>query len=66
MIAGVGLFGRNLIRITTAKARASQQESLAPEIRRNNSARLATKIFCCGVALQAFSIILALMLPSRL
>jgi len=66
MILGVALFGRNLIRVTAAQARAEQKESLSPEIWRSRPAQRAAKIFCCGLALQALAIVLALVVPGRL
>ena len=66
MIVGAGLFGRNLIRITAAQAKAGQTENLSPDIWRSRPAQLAVKIFCCGLALQALSIVLALIIPGRL
>jgi hypothetical protein len=62
MLLAVIIFGRNLLK---AAGRDRQSDVLSPLIWKGPKAKLALKVFCVGAALQALSILIALVVPGR-
>lgn len=63
MFFAVGLFGWHLAR--TAASETGPQHGLSPMMWHGARPRLALQIFCASFALQALSILLAILIPTR-